>query len=342
MENLTQPLMDEQVETHAPVLFRPRRLAHANIFVSDVARSVEFYNHVCGLEVVARDPRNSAAFLSNGSSHHDVACLANAGQPVTGPDGHVQVPRGRGKLPGLNHFGWEMENEVELIAAYRRACAAGLKIHRVSDHTLSRSVYVFDPDGNLHELYSDSIKDWRGLYNSPRPLSGYTTGWTPHEKAASAARNYEPNPEFRVVLTAIFHSVRLERATVIARNFSRMRDFYVTVLGLAPLHESLDPPVTYFAGQVGKLDITLVACRPDEPHGLHHCSFEIRDEIDLIEGEKRYNKKIGPVELSLDLPTKRSTFVRSPDSLLVEFFSSRKLEFCDMNIVEEIIRGYVP
>jgi catechol 2,3-dioxygenase len=241
----------------------------------------------------------------------------------------------------MNHFGWEMENEVELIAAYRRACEANVKIHRVSDHTLSRSIYLFDPDGNLHEIYSDSVADWRALYSSPRPLSGYTTGWMPDEKTASAARNYDPGPEIRRVPLAIFHSIRLERATVITRNFSRMHKFFVNVVGLSPVHESSNPDTAYLAGQVGKIDFVLMASASDASPGVHHCSFEVRDEEDLAESERRYKEQKGAVELSLSLATKRSVFVRDPDGLRIEFFAPRAAGFCDMNTIEARIRPYV-
>src|SRR5690348_13796323 len=99
------------------VSFAPRRLGHANLFVGDLDRSMAFYNGICGLEEVRREPGISAGFLTNGNSHHDIGLMQTMAAARVGREGHVQVPEGRGTRPGLNHFGWEMKNEASLIAA---------------------------------------------------------------------------------------------------------------------------------------------------------------------------------------------------------------------------------
>ena len=70
--------------------------------------------------------------------------------------------------PGLHHFGWELESEKQLVEAYERYLAAGLDVHRTTDHQISHSVYVFDPEGNLNEFYADAMHDWRSIFNPTR------------------------------------------------------------------------------------------------------------------------------------------------------------------------------
>src|SRR5207302_2865171 len=111
MANPLEALMDEQVDVRRPVLFAPRRIGHMNIFISDLARSMNFYTEICGLEDVGRSDEIGAGFLSNGNTHHDIGCLVATGKGLIAKDGHVQVPKGRGQHPGLNHIGWEMESE---------------------------------------------------------------------------------------------------------------------------------------------------------------------------------------------------------------------------------------
>ena len=60
---------------NSSVMFSPRRLGHANLFVGELERSSDFYTNVCGLTEVFREPPIKAIFLSNGSSHHDVALI---------------------------------------------------------------------------------------------------------------------------------------------------------------------------------------------------------------------------------------------------------------------------
>ena len=68
--------------------FRARRLGHANLFVTDVERSLDFYNRVVGIEEVYRkaaptDLQGPAVggFLSNGNTHHDIAVFRHPSAP---------------------------------------------------------------------------------------------------------------------------------------------------------------------------------------------------------------------------------------------------------------------
>ena len=129
--------------------FRARRLGHANLFVTDVERSLDFYHRVVGIEEVYRkasptDLQGPAVggFLSNGNTHHDIAVFRHP------------------SAPALNHLAFELECEADLIEGYRAAADAGTTF-RVSDHHITRSLYTRDPDGNGIEIYSDSTKEWR-------------------------------------------------------------------------------------------------------------------------------------------------------------------------------------
>jgi catechol 2,3-dioxygenase len=79
----------------------------------------------------------------------------------------IQVGAAPGPLPGrrigLYHVGWKVgESLAELRAARDRVLAAGLVLDGQSDHTVSQSLYLRDPDGNEVELYvDDPAVDWR-------------------------------------------------------------------------------------------------------------------------------------------------------------------------------------
>ena len=134
--------MTQQIE--AAVRFGPRRLGHVNLFVEDLERSLQFYEGVCGIEEVAREPGIGAGFLSNGNTHHDVGLIeVSEGTAVRGRGGHLQIPADRGKRAGLNHLGWELENEAELVAAYRRAQALALPVHRLVARIMKRNAASF-------------------------------------------------------------------------------------------------------------------------------------------------------------------------------------------------------
>src|SRR4051812_24150510 len=208
--------MPDTIETIA-VRFAPRRLGHANIFVGDLERSMRFYTDVCGVEEVRREPGIGAGFLSNGATHHDLGLMQASGGTRIGRDGHVQVSSGRGERAGLNHFGWEMDTEAALVAAWKRAAAAGVAIHRLTDHQLSHSVYLFDPEGNLHEFYADALKDWRTIFNPTREdlISG---DWDPTAAAPMQEPNWHAKPEVRRVKGAVFHPISITHAGLAVRD----------------------------------------------------------------------------------------------------------------------------
>ena len=326
MSNTAEPPLDEQIDSNRPVMFCPRRLTHANIFVGHLERSMAFYGDVCGLEGVGIEPGIRAGFLSNGNSHHDIGLVEVTTKALIGRDGHVQVPMGRGREPGLNHFGWEMENEADLVDAYRRACDAGLKIHRTVDHQIAHSVYVFDPDGNLHEFFADFTKDWRHIMKGGM-LELLTGNWTPGTPEPIRVPKYHVDPEIRHVSGSVFHPRRLVHAVIIARNYERMRRFFTDVGGLTVLHEANDRSYVCFGGKAGSWDVTMFRPQMGESQALHHVSFEVESEDELTAAEHELRRRTIGVERSLDLPSKRSVFIRDPDGFGVEFFRARALDY---------------
>jgi catechol 2,3-dioxygenase len=303
------------------VSFAPRRLGHANLFVGDLDRSVAFYNGICGLEEVRREPGISAGFLTNGNSHHDIGLMQTMAAARVGREGHVQVPEGRGTRPGLNHFGWEMENEASLIAAYRRAREAGVEIQRTADHQLAHSVYLFDPDGNLHEFYADVVEDWRTIFN-PEREDLITSHWDPLAGPGSERRYYPQSPKLVQVPQARFHPDRITHAVLMARDFAAMRSFFIDVAGLVPV-AAKDDMVLLRGQATDRFDLALFRSHDDLVPGVHHIAFAVPDEAALIAAEAQ-GREAGDIELILDRPAKRSVFTHDPDGMRIEFYARRR------------------
>jgi catechol 2,3-dioxygenase len=306
------------------VRFAPRRLGHANIFVGDLERSMGFFNRVCGIEEVRREPGIGAGFLSNGNTHHDIGAMQCGGGVRVGVGGHVQIPQGRGHRPGLNHLGWEMDNESVLAAAWRRAVAAKLDIHRTADHQLAHSVYVFDPDGNLHEFYADVVDDWRTVFNPDR--EDLITGqWEPAAGQPSKASRWPQNPKIRVVPDAVFRPKRMARAILVAQDLPRLRSFFTDVAGLEPVPgtQADDHVLLRGAATRDAWDLALFAPREGLQPGLHHAVFEVGDEAELLAAERRARAAGVEIELITDRAHKRSVFVRDPDGMRFEFRCAR-------------------
>jgi catechol 2,3-dioxygenase len=122
-------------------------LGHVVFYVKDLRRSLEFYRDLLGFKEVGRIFNGAAAALTSGRTHHEIL-LIQVGD-VPGPPA--------GPRRGLYHIGIKVGDSLdELREAKRELEAAGVAIDGMSDHTVSQSLYLRDPDGNEVELYVDA------------------------------------------------------------------------------------------------------------------------------------------------------------------------------------------
>ncbi|UVT21746.1 MAG: VOC family protein [Nitrospira sp.] len=128
-------------------------LGHVVFYVKELDRSLGFYRDLLGFKEVARIFNGAAAALTSGRTHHELL-LIQVGD-VPGP------PSGRRR--GLYHIGIKVGDSLdELRQAKRDLEQAGVPIDGMSDHTVSQSLYLKDPDGNEVELYVDADESvWR-------------------------------------------------------------------------------------------------------------------------------------------------------------------------------------
>ena len=147
-----------------------RELGHLVLYVRDLGRSATFYRDVLGWRQVLPAPGETpvgAAGFSSGRTHHELLLIE------VGPDA-APIPSGR--RVGMYHFGLNVgDTDDDLRAMLTTLHEAGATIVGASDHTVTHSLYIEDPDGNEIELYVDVPGvDWKAdptLITSPvRPL----------------------------------------------------------------------------------------------------------------------------------------------------------------------------
>jgi catechol 2,3-dioxygenase len=132
---------------HRAVGIRIERVGHVVLKVRSLERSVPFYRDVLGLSEVARLKDRMVFFSATGDNHHDVALLE------VGP-GAAAAPR---EGVGLYHVALKIGDSLDqLRAAKAHLESHGVKIAGVSDHRVSQSIYLNDPDGNGLELFVDA------------------------------------------------------------------------------------------------------------------------------------------------------------------------------------------
>jgi catechol 2,3-dioxygenase len=123
-----------------------QELGHAVLYVRDLERSRHFYRDVLGFPEIGGAMPGAAAFGS-GRTHHELLLIE------VGDDAQP-VPHGR--HVGLYHLGFKIgTTDDELRAALQELQAADVTVVGASDHTVTHSLYIHDPDGNELELYID-------------------------------------------------------------------------------------------------------------------------------------------------------------------------------------------
>jgi catechol 2,3-dioxygenase len=136
-------------------------LGHVVFYVKNLERSLEFYRDLLGFTQVGQIFNGAAAALTSGRTHHELLLIQVGDAP--GPP--------RGPRRGLYHIGIKVGNSLdELRSAKQELEQAGVTIDGMSDHTVSQSLYLKDPDGNEVELYVDADESlWKN--NSAAVLS---------------------------------------------------------------------------------------------------------------------------------------------------------------------------
>ena len=126
---------------------KARYLGHVVFYVKDLDRSLAFYRDLLGFQEVGRAFGGAAAALTSGRTHHELLLIEVGDAPAP--------PSGR-RL-GLYHIGIKIGDSLEeLCSAKSELERAGVTITGMSDHTVSQSLYLEDPDGNEVELYVDA------------------------------------------------------------------------------------------------------------------------------------------------------------------------------------------
>jgi catechol-2,3-dioxygenase len=158
-----------------------RRLNHAVLYVSDLARVVDFYRYALGLELRTEIPGRAAFLRAPGSANdHDLGLfeVGNAARP--------QNP-----YVGLYHLAWEVGTLAELAEIRARLADRGALVG-ASDHRVSKSLYAKDPSGIEFEvMWRVPAETWEhemqaGDMIAPLDLEGELARWGDRVTGAAA------------------------------------------------------------------------------------------------------------------------------------------------------------
>lgn len=127
-----------------------KELGHVVLYVSQLERMANFYRDTLGFKEISRD--SGFAAFSGGRTHHELL-LIDIGK----------APKQKGPIEtGLYHIGFKIgDTTEELKKVYRELKEKGVTIVGASDHGVTHSLYILDPDGNELELYADVNDEWK-------------------------------------------------------------------------------------------------------------------------------------------------------------------------------------
>jgi catechol 2,3-dioxygenase len=128
-------------------------LGHVVWYVKDLEQSLSFYRDLIGFQEIGRTFNGKAVALTSGRTHHELLLIEV---------GNAPAPPG-GRRRGIYHIGIKVGDSLEeLRRAKEELEQAGIAISGLSDHTVSQSLYLEDPDGNEVEIYVDNPEvNWK-------------------------------------------------------------------------------------------------------------------------------------------------------------------------------------
>lgn len=303
---------------NAKPILNPRRLGHVNLFVSDLGKARCFYSGTCGFREIFEEPAITAAFMSNGNTHHDLGLIEVSRSDRMGRDGKVLIAAAqRGSRPSLNHLGFEMESERALVEAYEALVRLSVSVTRTVDHGLARSVYMPDPDGNMLEFYADVIDDWRAFWK--QSVGKTVTGaWRPDIGDADDRPRYPKGFQPDFIHEAPIHARRITCATLATLHMPEMLAFYERTIGLSQRAGS-DRHSIVLAGSTGEPALRLVVADDAHPPGLVDMGIELEDQNSLEQARKHMRSRGLPARREIEGGPHDVVLASDPDGFGVRF-----------------------
>jgi len=141
------------------------RIGHVHLKVSNLQRSLDFYQGLLGFALTERYG-SQAAFVSAGGYHHHIGL--NTWESLNAPPAPAFGV-------GLFHTAIVYPERKDLAIIYKRLTDADYPLTGAADHGVSEALYLDDPDGNGVELYWDKpMEVW------PRTADGSINMYTRH------------------------------------------------------------------------------------------------------------------------------------------------------------------
>jgi catechol 2,3-dioxygenase len=122
------------------------RIRSVELAVSDLPRSVDFYERVLGLPLIAREERRAQLGVD---AARPALVLGDIAAPTPLPPGAT----------GLYHVAWLHPSRAALAETVLRIAGSRWLLEGAADHGVSEAIYLSDPDGLGIEIYADRPRE---------------------------------------------------------------------------------------------------------------------------------------------------------------------------------------
>lgn len=187
------------------------RIGMVTLSVSNLARSVSFYQEVLGLKVL--EQTKTEALLGS----EELSLL----QLIVNPNAIAKPPR----TTGLYHFAILVPIREDLGSFLRHAVENRYPLDGAADHLFSEAIYLRDPEGNGIEVYADRPRS-KWTYDE----NGEVRSATDPLDADDLLRISEDRPWQGIPLGTVMGHIHLHVAHI-----PETERFYCNVLGLDPM-----------------------------------------------------------------------------------------------------------
>lgn len=126
------------------------RVGHVVLKMRDLEAAKRFYSGTLGMKISSES--EIAVFFRFADYHHDIGVFKVSEDAELPKEAQV----------GLLHFALVVGSQEELVAVHQHLQDQGVKIEAMFDHGMTRSLYIYDPEGNAIEIYCEVPEyDWR-------------------------------------------------------------------------------------------------------------------------------------------------------------------------------------
>ena len=276
------------------------RIGSVELAVSDLPRSVDFYERVLGLPLVSSE-RDGAALGPDPSK--PALVLTAIAQPTPVPLAST----------GLFHVAWLHPSRASLAATVRRVVGQRWPLEGASDHGVSEALYLSDPDGLGIEIYADRPRE---RWDRPAGGRGVNMVTLPLDLEDLLAQDVGGHAPVVPPETTVGH-VHLK-----VSDLPRAAGFYGGAIGLE--EQARLPSAAFLSAGGYHHHVALNSWQsqgadaaPDTAPGLRQMRFELSDAGALDSLERALGEE--PSAAAPARAADGSLTVRDPDGQLLEF-----------------------